>query len=101
LINAAESIQRKGITPGQVRIQAAVERRDGRELKHIQICDSGEGIEPQILERIFERGFSSKPKSASGIGLHWCANTISAMKGCIYAESKGRDQGACMHLLLP
>ncbi|MCP4400765.1 MAG: hypothetical protein GY801_26120 [bacterium] len=60
-----------------------------------------EGLDADTLERIFQRGFSTKQEGASGIGLHWCANTISSMHGKIYAESEGKGKGACMHLLLP
>jgi signal transduction histidine kinase len=101
LINAAESIRRKGLKRGEVHIQAGIARRDDKDMIHIRICDNGEGIEADTLEHIFERDFSTKQEGASGLGLHWCANTIASMNGKIYAESEGRGKGACFHLLLP
>jgi two-component system, NtrC family, sensor kinase len=101
LTNAAESIQRKGSLNGTVTISAGVNLKEGDNLLHIQISDNGEGIEAVNLGRIFERGFSLKQKPSSGLGLHWCANTISALKGHLYAESDSNGQGACFHLVLP
>ena len=61
---------------------------------------NGTGIAMEQMPHLFERGFSTKTRG-SGIGLHWCANTVSAMGGRIYATSPGIGQGACLHLLLP
>ncbi|MCP4378183.1 MAG: HAMP domain-containing histidine kinase [bacterium] len=84
-----------------MRIQVALENTDTQELIHVQVCDNGDGIEAENLTRVFERGFSTKSGKASGIGLHWCANTFSVMHGRMYAESDGPGKGACLHLLFP
>jgi sensor domain CHASE-containing protein/nitrogen-specific signal transduction histidine kinase len=101
LLNAAESIQRKGLKQGRIDIRAAVEKIDGNEMKHVRISDNGTGIETDVLDHIFEQGFTTKQKGTSGIGLHWCANTINSMNGRIYAESEGPGKGACIHVLIP
>jgi signal transduction histidine kinase len=101
LLNAAESIQRKGLTQGKIGIRAAIEKINGNEMKHIRISDNGAGIEADVLEHIFEQGFTTKQKGTSGIGLHWCANTINSMNGRIYAESEGSGKGASIHVLIP
>lgn len=100
ITNALESIQRAGIVDGNVAITAALEPYDGLEKMHVRVCDNGVGIEPENLESIFERAFSSKGEAKSGIGLHWCANALMAMNGHIYAESDGPGKGACFHVLL-
>ncbi len=100
-LNAAEAIQRKGETQGEIHIQAAIENTGTQDLIHVQIRDNGAGIEADNLIRIFERDFSSKTGNTSGIGLHWCANTLSVMNGRIYAESDGPGKGACLHVILP
>ena len=82
-------------------IRADLEQVDGSPMVHLQICDNGPGIETEILDRIFERDFTTKKGGSSGIGLHWCANILRAMNGQLYAESKGTGQGACFHMLLP
>ncbi|UCE99541.1 MAG: HAMP domain-containing protein [Planctomycetota bacterium] len=101
LINAAESIVKAGSIQGKICIRAAIDEVNGLDMVHVQFSDNGVGIEPQHLHHIFERGFSTKRSLSGGIGLHWCANTISRMKGRIYAESEGRNRGACFHILLP
>jgi sensor histidine kinase regulating citrate/malate metabolism len=53
------------------------------------------------MRKLFERGTSSKPEGMTGIGLHWCANTVAAMKGRIWAESEGRNRGAYFHIVIP
>ncbi|MEW6236511.1 MAG: CHASE4 domain-containing protein [Candidatus Omnitrophota bacterium] len=98
--NAAESIQRTNAN-GRLSISARSENQDGVEMLHLIFADNGEGIAPENLPRLFERGFSSKEKPSSGLGLHWCANTILSLKGRIYAESKGKGLGASVHLLIP
>lgn len=103
LLNAAESIHRAGAIHGEIRIRAETGEINGVDMVHVQLSDNGEGVEPCNLVHIFERGFSTKTKRnvPSGIGLHWCANTIASMNGQIYAESEGRGHGACFHILLP
>jgi len=101
LVNAAESIKRANSTSGKVEIQAVAEQIDGIDMIHLRICDDGQGIDPKNLDRIFERGFTVNKKGSWGIGLHWCANTIAAMNGRLYAESEGLGHGACFHVLFP
>jgi len=100
LANAAEAIQRSERGRGRVDIRADVEAVGGGDMIHLQVKDDGAGIEAENLERVFERGFTTK-QGSFGLGLHWCANSIVAMKGRIYAESAGTGEGACFHLLIP
>jgi sensor histidine kinase regulating citrate/malate metabolism len=69
---------------------------------HLHCKDDGIGIEAGNLERVFEKGFSTKSKATNyGIGLHWCANAIGALGGRLWAASEGRGRGASMHLMVP
>jgi two-component system NtrC family sensor kinase len=101
LVNAAESIERTKSKSGRIQIKAQIENQDGTETIHLTVRDNGAGIAPGNLERIFQRGFTTKDGGSWGIGLHWSANTIAAMNGKIYAESPGPGEGACLHLLFP
>ena len=101
LTNAAESIQRKGVAHGEVHVRTEADTKDDKDMIHIEISDNGKGIDANHLDRIFERDFSTKKDGVFGIGLHWCANTIAAMHGRIYAESEGQGKGASFHLVLP
>ncbi len=97
--NGLESIQRAGTAAGQVVIRASeAETSGGREV-HVEIVDTGEGIAPEMVERIFERGISAK-EEGSGLGLHWCANATASLAGRLYAESPGLGQGATLHLII-
>jgi sensor domain CHASE-containing protein len=102
IVNAAEAIHAAGLERGSLRVSAAALATDGDEQLHLCFADDGVGIVASDLTRIFEKGFSTKPAAAnSGIGLHWCANTINALGGTIRAESAGPRCGATMHVVLP
>ena len=98
-------IYKSDLNAGEIKIYAEIDQWDNADAIHMRISDNGIGIEPENLERIFEQGFTTKNDNALGkslgIGLHWSANTIIAMQGKIYAESKGRGEGACLHVLFP
>ena len=102
LINAAEAIATDGRDreSGLLRITADPADPHEPHLAHVRFTDNGQGIPAEALPRLFERGFTSKARG-SGIGLHWCANTMAAMGGRIHATSDGPGRGACFHLLLP
>jgi C4-dicarboxylate-specific signal transduction histidine kinase len=99
LINACESIQQVPARPGVIRISADVEYVDGVEMIGVEVCDNGAGIGSENIERIFERGFSTKKDGHAGLGLHWCANTLRAAGGQICAQSDEPGQGASLHVL--
>jgi sensor domain CHASE-containing protein len=101
LANAAESIGRAGRPRGIVQVGAELETAAGRPMLHIRLADDGAGIAAGDLERIFQRGFTTKERGHGGLGLHWCANVVAGMQGRLYAESPGPGQGACFHLILP
>jgi sensor domain CHASE-containing protein len=102
IINAAEAVRAAGKARGIVRFTAAIQSEGGRDKLLLECQDSGTGIEPQNIERIFERGFSTKlGKGNSGIGLHWCATAINALGGRIWASSEGPGHGAKFHIVIP
>jgi signal transduction histidine kinase len=101
LMNAMESIQTAGAMPGEITIAVSADSINQQKVAHLEIRDNGQGIEPQNLKRIFQRGFSTKKQRSGGLGLHWCANSITSMGGRIYATSDGLGTGATFHVLLP
>ncbi len=102
IINAAEAVRAAGKARGIVRFTAAIQSEGGKDKLLLECQDSGTGIEPQNIERIFERGFSTKlGKGNSGIGLHWCATAINALGGRIWASSEGPGHGAKFHIVIP
>jgi signal transduction histidine kinase len=102
IINASEAIRAAGREHGSVRLTAALNEASNRQNLELECHDSGAGIAPENLERIFERGFSTKRGTGNlGIGLHWCATAVNALGGRMWASSAGPGQGATLHLLLP
>ncbi|NIE63419.1 ATP-binding protein [Burkholderia sp. Ax-1719] len=70
----------------------------------LSVRDSGRGIAPDVLERIFERFYQANGSGrASGLGLGlWLARSIVRLHGgSIWAESAGEGQGATFHVSLP
>ena len=85
-----------------LRVSAEIVRDADQEQLHLHCQDDGVGIAADNLDRVFEKGFSTKSKGTNyGIGLHWCANAISALGGRIWAASDGPGLGASLHLMLP
>lgn len=102
IINAADAVRDAGKARGMLRVGAEIVRDADRPQLHLRCDDDGVGIPADNLERVFEKGFSTKPRETNqGIGLHWCANAINALGGRIWAASDGPGRGASMHLLVP
>jgi signal transduction histidine kinase len=60
--------------------------RDGREYVTIEVADSGPGIPPLILEKIFTPFFTTKAQG-TGLGLPICNKLIQLHKGVIRVTS--------------
>ena len=65
----------------------------------VAIEDSGPGIEPETLKRIFEPFFTSKSKGM-GMGLSICHSIVEAHGGRLLAAS-AKPHGAIFEILLP
>ncbi|MFT3958511.1 MAG: ATP-binding protein [Desulfovibrio sp.] len=80
---------------GSVFIRAA--RKNGSII--ITVADTGSGIAPELLPRIFERGVKGA-NGGAGIGLAICKEIMDAHGGCIrIANNNGT--GAVVTLTLP
>jgi two-component system, NtrC family, sensor kinase len=101
LVNAADAIDATGKAVGAIRVTASETLLGDSPALDITITDDGDGIASEHLQKIFEKGFSTRARRSSGLGLHWCANVINAMGGRLFAESKGVGCGATLHLILP
>lgn len=66
----------------------------------ITMADTGPGIDPDHLSKIFQPFFTTKSKKGMGLGLSICKSIIEAHGGKIWAESI-RGQGATFYLHLP
>jgi signal transduction histidine kinase len=94
--NAAEAIAAARGDTGT--IDVTVTEGDG--LVRIFIRDNGEGFDAETGATLFQRGFSTRAHKSGGLGLHWCANSMTAMEGSLALESEGKGQGAVAILTL-
>ncbi|HJU34910.1 MAG TPA: ATP-binding protein [Nitrososphaera sp.] len=99
LLNNALKFTREGyvkITIDKKRDKASSDRN----VAIISVCDSGSGVDPEIMPRLFSK-FSSKSFSGTGLGLYICKNIIEAHGGRIWAENNNDAKGATFSFTLP
>jgi signal transduction histidine kinase len=66
----------------------------------IAVIDNGVGIAPDVMERLFSHGFTTR-KSGHGFGLHSAALAAGELGGSLTASSDGQGRGATFQLTLP
>jgi signal transduction histidine kinase len=100
ILNARHAMLPRG---GVLTIRAS----EAADVTHIEVADTGSGIEPADLPRIFESFFTTKREKASssgysgcGLGLAFCKKIIDAHDGCISVESQP-NQGSKFRITLP
>ncbi|MGC2425492.1 MAG: ATP-binding protein, partial [Nitrososphaeraceae archaeon] len=81
-------------------ISINAEKVDGQAL--VSIKDTGVGIDPGIMPRLFEK-FASKSYQGTGLGLYICKSIIEAHGGRIWAENNNihGERGATFTFTLP
>lgn len=68
---------------------------------HLRICDEGEGIREEHLDRIFEPFFTTKePGAGTGLGLAVAYSIVQEHGGSLWAESEA-GTGTCFNIALP
>jgi len=85
---------------GRVEVDGTAGVRDGRPGVTLAVTDSGAGIAPEHLERIFDPFFSTKPGGGAGLGLSICRDIVRAHEGAITVQS-GPGTGARFSVWLP
>jgi len=94
-------------TPPGGRVEVAATALPDRHVR-VSVTDTGEGIPPELLERIFERFYRVDPArthtpdtGGSGIGLTISRAIVQAHDGTIRAESHDPGRGARFVITLP
>lgn len=96
LVNAREAVlQGDGEKLITVRSRPA-----GPDAVAIEVTDTGVGIAPENLVKIFSQGFTTK-RHGHGFGLHGASCTAIEMGGTLTMESEGLGKGAKFVLTLP
>src|SRR5215216_1620510 len=88
-------------------ISVVVERKrnnedndDAKEVIVISVKDTGSGIHPEIIPRLFSK-FASKSFSGTGLGLYISKGIVEAHGGKIWAENNTDGKGASFSFSLP
>lgn len=96
-INSRDAMQ--GVNPDQrgIHLEASYRELDGKQVGWMEYRDDGPGVPEALFEKVFEQGFSTKPKpqgpmgldSGYGQGLYYCRKFIEDFhQGKIWLEKK-------------
>ncbi|MCG8653525.1 MAG: ATP-binding protein [Pirellulales bacterium] len=66
----------------------------------VRFQDNGVGMSEETRQQIFDAHFTTR-KTGSGLGLHFCANTLKKLGGAISAQSDGLGTGSTIVMELP
>lgn len=95
-------------TPDGGRIDLTVDTNGAAHEAIVTVTDSGSGVEPEHLERVFDRFFQAEAardrgdiKRGGGLGLSICRSIVERHGGRISLESPGVDQGATVTVVVP
>ncbi len=96
ILNAVEAMS--GVDEGGRELLIRTDRDAAGDL-FVAVRDSGPGLDPQSIDRLFEAFYTTKPEGL-GMGLAICRSIIEAHGGRIWA-SANEPRGACFQLTLP
>ena len=88
LRNAAESVEQAGRPPGRRSVELRVVPRqlETQQVIEFSVVDTGQGLSPEVLERLYEAFFSTKAEGM-GIGLNLCRSIVESHQGRMEAEN--------------
>jgi signal transduction histidine kinase/ActR/RegA family two-component response regulator len=98
LVNATQAIPEGAADRNEIRVVSYV---DGAGFVVIEIRDTGTGIAPDLVERVFEPFFTTREaQGGTGLGLSISRNLVASMGGAITVESRP-EHGSCFRIRLP
>jgi signal transduction histidine kinase/CheY-like chemotaxis protein len=91
-------------TPAGGTIDVFIGRNDGS--VELRVCDSGKGIAPEMLDRIFDLFMQAdvtldRAEGGMGIGLTLVRKLVELHDGCVEAHSDGRGNGSEFVVRIP
>jgi PAS domain S-box-containing protein len=96
ILNAVEAMRGSSTTGRELLIRTQI---DGPGSVLVAVQDSGPGLEPESLDRLFDAFYTTK-KSGMGMGLSICRSIIEAHGGRVWA-TPSLPQGATFQFTLP
>jgi PAS domain S-box-containing protein len=98
IVNAAQAIPEGQAADNEIRLATRVDDH-GRIV--VDIEDTGSGIAPHVMQRLFTPFVTTKPVGVgTGLGLSICQRLVGAMGGAIWADSTP-GVGTVFHVALP
>lgn len=98
IVNAAQAIPEGRANENEIRIRT---RSGTHGSVVVEIEDTGAGIAPEDLRKVFAPFFTTKPKGVgTGLGLAICQRILGELGGEISLHSQ-RGRGTCVRLVLP
>jgi C4-dicarboxylate-specific signal transduction histidine kinase len=98
LRNAAEAIEQAGRPAGRrsVELRVVPKQVDEQGVVEFSVLDSGPGMKPEVLERLYEAFFTTKAEGM-GIGLNLCRSIVESHQGRMQAENiyNGAEVAGC------
>jgi signal transduction histidine kinase len=103
--NAAEAISLAKRPPTQREVELSVRPRhiDGQDTVEFSVRDTGPGMPPEVLDRIYEAFYTTKA-GGMGIGLKLCRSIVESHKGRMSAHNLyngGEIVGCCFSFWIP
>jgi two-component system, OmpR family, sensor histidine kinase VicK len=98
ILSNALKFTKKG--EGESIIVTAEKNKDNNKEVIVSVKDSGSGIDPEILPRLFSK-FASKSSKGTGLGLYISKSVIEDHGGKIWAENNADGKGATFSFTLP
>ena len=86
--NAAESIDlaQRPLTQRDVELKVLPSQQEGQQVLVFSVTDTGRGLAPEVMNRLFEAFFSTKAEGM-GIGLNLCRSIVESHQGRMQAEN--------------
>ena len=84
---------------GKIKVVLKKEKRNGQNFLLVRVKDTGPGIDPEILSKLFTK-FASKSDMGTGLGLFISKGIVEAHGGKIWAENNP-NRGATFSFILP
>lgn len=97
LINNAIEAMPEG---GDLTIRSRLVEGEGGTWIEVDVTDTGQGMSPETLSRLFTLFFTTKKKKGLGLGLWWCKTYLQGLSGDLVVRSEV-GQGATFTVRLP
>jgi signal transduction histidine kinase len=101
VINSRDAMPKGGVITIETKKVRSPKGDDGQKYVSVSVIDSGNGIAPDVLEKVFEPFFTTKPQGVgTGLGLPMIHHFVDQARGYIEIHSTLR-QGTRIGLYLP